>query len=68
MTLRFAILHMLALPDIQTKVQEEIDRVVGELSARVQNMLKVKKEIRFSVIGIQKQKFLLLILELQKGN
>ena len=29
-TLRYAILHMVAYPDIQRKVQEEIDRVVGE--------------------------------------
>ena len=28
-TLRWAILHMAAYPEIQTKVQEEIDRVVG---------------------------------------
>ena len=28
-TLRYAILHMVAYPDIQAKVQEEIDRVVG---------------------------------------
>ena len=29
-TLRFAVLHMAAYPDIQKKVQAEIDRVVGE--------------------------------------
>lgn len=29
LTLRFALLHMAAYPDIQAKVQEEIDRVVG---------------------------------------
>ncbi|WAR13175.1 CP17A-like protein [Mya arenaria] len=29
MTLRFALLHMAAYPDIQAKAQEEIDRVVG---------------------------------------
>ena len=28
-TLRWAILHMAAYPEIQNKVQEEIDRVVG---------------------------------------
>ena len=28
-TLRYAILHMVAFPDIQAKVQDEIDRVVG---------------------------------------
>lgn len=29
LSLRFAMLHMVAYPDIQKKVQEEIDRVVG---------------------------------------
>ena len=29
--LRYAILHMVAFPDIQTKVQEEIERIVGPL-------------------------------------
>ena len=30
LSLRFAVLHMVAYPDIQKKVQEEIDRVVGK--------------------------------------
>ena len=33
LTLRWAILHMVAYPEIQTKVQEEIDRVVGTFYA-----------------------------------
>jgi len=28
-TLRFALLHMMAFPDIQAKVQDELDQVVG---------------------------------------
>ena len=31
LTLRFALLHMATYPEIQAKVQEEIDRVVGKL-------------------------------------
>ena len=34
-TLKFAILHMIMLPDIQAKVQEEIDKVVGERNIEV---------------------------------
>ena len=31
MTLRWGFLYMMAYPDIQAKVQKEIDEVVGEL-------------------------------------
>ena len=32
LSLRFAILHMVANPEIQKKVQEEVDRVVGTVN------------------------------------
>ena len=32
LSLRFAILHMVAYPEIQKKVQEEVDRVVGTVN------------------------------------
>ena len=38
LTLRWALLHMVAYPNIQKKVQEEIDKVVGKCLLFIQDL------------------------------
>ena len=41
LTIRYLLLHMAAYPDIQTKVQEEIDTVVGECVVEIKPTLVI---------------------------
>ena len=53
LTLRFALLHMATYPEIQARVQEEIDRVVGKY-----NQLSISQILSYLKLLISQNIFL----------